>query len=86
MFEIQAKVSNCKLVIRAVEPKLLTAPMQHLKTLVLLKPNSGSAQLPRYLEGDYMRFTQVLINIIKNSLKFSANGTINVFMAYDPAA
>ena len=41
------------------------------------------ASLPEVLYGDVIRLKQVLINLIKNALKFTRHGTIKVFTAYD---
>ncbi len=40
-------------------------------------------RLPHYLQGDEMRISQVLINLIKNALKFCPKGDIHVFSSYD---
>ena len=40
-------------------------------------------QVPSTLKGDHLRLKQVLINLLKNSLKFCQNGLIHIVMAYD---
>ena len=39
--------------------------------------------LPRELRGDNLRLKQTLINLTKNALKFSLQGSIRLIMAYD---
>ena len=38
---------------------------------------------PLYLNGDKMKFMQVLINLVKNALKFTSDGTIQICPSYD---
>jgi signal transduction histidine kinase len=39
--------------------------------------------LPLFLFGDQIRLKQILINLVKNSLKFCQGGMIRVIMAFD---
>ena len=39
--------------------------------------------MPNELYGDATRLKQVLINLIKNALKFTRNGKIKIFFAFD---
>ena len=42
-----------------------------------------SATLPEELLGDQIRLKQVLINLVKNALKFTAGGEISIYASYD---
>ena len=39
--------------------------------------------LPTALKGDQMRLKQILINLVKNALKFTQGGLIRLVIAYD---
>ena len=39
--------------------------------------------LPRRLLGDQHRLKQILINLVKNSLKFALGGVIRIYMSFD---
>ena len=47
--------------------------------------NQASAGIiPKWLVGDERRFKQVLINLIKNALKFTKKGSIDIRTSYHP--
>ena len=83
MFTIQSEIQNITFEVRVVKSNLLKTPIKRLKKLTLLQSSLTEVQLPQYLEGDVMRCIQVLINLIKNSFRFSSSGSVYAFIAYD---
>ena len=51
----------------------------------LLNCSQEETELPEKLEGDELRFKQVLINLIKNAIKFTRRGYIRLTIGYDEA-
>ena len=49
-----------------------------------LRNQASAGIIPEWLVGDERRFKQVLINLIKNALKFTPKGSIEVKTSYHP--
>ena len=59
----------------------------HNNTSVEIIWNDNDNQpLPKLLMGDVRRFKQVLINLVKNALKFTRRGYIKILTSYDTQA
>ena len=39
--------------------------------------------MPDFLVGDKVRFKQILINLVKNAIKFTKQGYVKIVTAYD---
>lgn len=79
MFSEQSKLTQTEVSHESLMPSSLKeAYALHYDEIMLEK-----AELPEQLFGDAIRLKQVLINLIKNALKFTRQGTVKVFSAYD---
>lgn len=82
MFNDQAKTKNLNLEFYPttfLDPPGLQGERTMLPSYSLDEVNTG---LP-CLEGDEIRLSQVLINLVKNSLKFTSNGYIHIHSSYN---
>lgn len=81
MMSIKAKSKKIK-VSRQVQHNLaLPTDSSGAELPILLQ--AGEAWLPQLLLGDERRFTQVLINLVKNALKFTHSGFIKIKLSYE---
>ena len=45
--------------------------------------NPDAVVMPQYLVGDERRFKQVLMNLVKNALKFTKSGMVKIRAYYE---
>lgn len=79
MFDMQAMSQRVELRYKGVDGWSLLTNMDNRESYHrLLEKN-----LPQEIAGDELRFKQVLINLLKNALKFTRRGFVQVLAGYD---
>ena len=84
MFVDLCRMHGKKLIFKNLNHALINLPIRDLRML-MVQADKILEDFQPYIRGDKMRLTQVLINLIKNSIKFCNNGgTIVVISAFNP--
>ncbi len=82
MFKMQAQMVNTSISHKVVLPIHLKDGIDHGYDEI----ESTNFELPETLYGDELRLKQVLINLVKNALKFTYKGQVKMYIAYDEVA
>ena len=84
MFVDLCRMHGKKLIFKNLNHAFINLPIRDLRML-MVQADKILEDFQPYIRGDKMRLTQVLINLIKNSIKFCNNGgTIVVISAFNP--
>lgn len=76
----QAELAKCVLVFHTV----LLDDFWRLKSAAKIRNSVGRrVELPEAIKGEKMRLTLVLLNLLRNAIKFTILGTVRVLVAFD---
>ncbi|MGA9638853.1 response regulator, partial [Flavobacterium sp.] len=80
------KIEENKIVLEDLTFNIVDEIETIINTLLFIAKNNNNTieinldeTIPKYLIGDKLRFSQVMINLISNALKFTKDGTVSVY-------